>query len=378
VFNNHKNIQYTYLIKYVFKNTTYNLLGMKLYVDCREKKLYPLLTAFNFSNQSEYIDTSELNTQNTQNYNIKKRTHQSDCLKIESKQLELGDLILCNDDDEILLLFERKSVNDLASSIQDGRYREQSSRLINFNIENHNIIYIIEGNIERPNVKSHINGDTLKACVVSLNLSKGFSTLKTNNIDDSAKWILAYCYKVGREKELQDKLINKIVVTINDTTKNTTKNTTNEINSKHSNNNDVDNNNYTIDMCTDTNNTCILENGNSSETELLTSTEENIMSTSSSTSSSITTTHLEHLSKQAKTKYITKDNIQILMLSLIPYVSVAIAEAIIKEHKNINTLINNLNDNENCLDNILIKTNKGTRKIGKNVIKKIKEYLRCK
>jgi ERCC4-type nuclease len=134
-------------------------------------------------------------------------------LEIISKQLDLGDLLLCNENDEILLLFERKSIPDLASSIQDGRYKEQSSRLNAFSVHNHNIIYIIEGNIDRTYFKSRIKNNTLKSAVVSLNLNKGFSTLKTNNIDDSARWILSYCYKVIKDSSLKHKL-EKMVLKI--------------------------------------------------------------------------------------------------------------------------------------------------------------------
>ena len=41
----------------------------------------------------------------------------------------------------------KKTVNDLLSSIVDGRYKEQSLRLDNYNLHNHNIIYLIEGDM---------------------------------------------------------------------------------------------------------------------------------------------------------------------------------------------------------------------------------------
>ena len=76
---------------------------MKIQVDVREKKLIPLIKALN----------------NDYGYNI----------EIESKQLDLGDLIVCDDDNNELLIIERKTLTDLASSIRDGRYSEQSYRL---------------------------------------------------------------------------------------------------------------------------------------------------------------------------------------------------------------------------------------------------------
>ena len=58
--------------------------------------------------------------------------------------LELGD-IQFKDNDDIIYIIERKTVNDLGASIKDGRYKEQKIRLLSNN--NNNIYYIIEGNI---------------------------------------------------------------------------------------------------------------------------------------------------------------------------------------------------------------------------------------
>jgi ERCC4-type nuclease len=312
---------------------------MKLYVDNREKKLYTLLLAFNFSNQSEILDTNNNNFKDNKKLNNIK--NQSDTLVVISKKLELGDLVLCNDNDEILLIFERKSINDLASSVQDGRYKEQSERLNNFNIDNHNIIYIIEGNIDKL-YKSKISSDVLKSCVVSLNLNKGFSTLKTSNIDDSAKWILAYCYKISKDTLIQKKLINKKNNNTEQATEQTTEQTTlNETEQTTE---------QTIDFIDD---------------KIKDNTEEFQPSDN----------HLNNLSKQAKSKYVTKDNIHILMLSMIPTVSAIIAKTILEEFKTIDNIIIKLREDENCLNNIHINSNNKTRKLAKNVIKKIKEML---
>ena len=63
-------------------------------------------------------------------------------------KLDLGDFIFEIDGKEKIII-ERKSLNDLASSIMDNRYREQSLRLQNYNMHNHNICYLIEGVLER-------------------------------------------------------------------------------------------------------------------------------------------------------------------------------------------------------------------------------------
>ena len=52
-------------------------------------------------------------------------------IKILSCSIPLGDIIICNDDHEQpeeKIIIERKTLNDLAASIRDGRYTEQGFR----------------------------------------------------------------------------------------------------------------------------------------------------------------------------------------------------------------------------------------------------------
>jgi crossover junction endonuclease MUS81 len=66
-----------------------------------------------------------------------------DKIKITKEQLELGDIIIKIDDDlNSTFVYERKTMNDMISSVKDGRYKEQKTRLMS-NYENIN--YIIEG-----------------------------------------------------------------------------------------------------------------------------------------------------------------------------------------------------------------------------------------
>lgn len=76
--------------------------------------------------------------------------------KIKKEQLHIGDIVLEDSTGKQILVFERKTLNDLAASIKDGRYNEQSFRLDKEAIHNHNIIYIIEGDIERYNEKKGV------------------------------------------------------------------------------------------------------------------------------------------------------------------------------------------------------------------------------
>ena len=69
-------------------------------------------------------------------------------IEFEIKQLDIGDIQFLDNKNTIKLIFERKTISDLASSILDGRYKEQGFRLDKHSLHNHNIFYIIEGNIQ--------------------------------------------------------------------------------------------------------------------------------------------------------------------------------------------------------------------------------------
>ena len=63
-------------------------------------------------------------------------TNTNDKLTISHENLELGD-IQFHVNGTCILIFERKTVSDLAASISDGRYKEQSHRLTNASLSNH-------------------------------------------------------------------------------------------------------------------------------------------------------------------------------------------------------------------------------------------------
>ena len=60
-------------------------------------------------------------------------------IQIESESLHLGDAIIYDENGEEKVIIERKTLNDLASSIKDGRYAEQSFRLNGCSLENHQV-----------------------------------------------------------------------------------------------------------------------------------------------------------------------------------------------------------------------------------------------
>ena len=70
----------------------------------------------------------------------------------EFKNLDIGDIEIKYTDDagntELFLLIERKTMCDVISSVNDGRYREQKKRLLESNIPREKIMYLLEGHLD--------------------------------------------------------------------------------------------------------------------------------------------------------------------------------------------------------------------------------------
>ena len=145
------------------------------------------------------IDTRENDLMATMALLFKEHSH-----TIHMEKMALGDIILIDKKDNEIenekIIFERKSLYDLASSIKDGRYNEQSYRLNNHTIHNHNIIYIIEGDFERYNpTKGRIDKKTLYSALIALNYFKGFSVIRTKNLNETCELIIHFADKLEKE-----------------------------------------------------------------------------------------------------------------------------------------------------------------------------------
>jgi ERCC4-type nuclease len=117
----------------------------------------------------------------------KKEAHSN--LIIESKLIEIGDIIFVINGIEYAII-ERKTLRDLAASIKDGRYEEQSYRLNGNLLHNHHISYLIEGDLTKWNDKT-IPSNTLYSALTSIQYTKGFSVIRTLHLEETAQYI---CY----------------------------------------------------------------------------------------------------------------------------------------------------------------------------------------
>jgi ERCC4-type nuclease len=243
-------------------------------------------------------------------------------IKMIPVQLPLGDIII-NDGTNDLVIIERKSLSDLAASIKDGRYEEQSYRLKNLWHHNHNIIYLIEGDFNRFNsFKDRIDKLTLYSAITSLNYFKGFSVWRSMSIDETALMICNMVYKLNKEKDKQPFYSNNLSAPNKEVV--------------------------------------------SSEAVSTAAVEVNI---SDKDYCSVV--------KKVKKDNITTENIGEIMLCQIPGISSSSALAILAQFKTLPSLIKAIDADENCLNSICTTDANGkSRKISKTAIATIIKFLK--
>jgi len=254
-------------------------------------------------------------------------------VQLISETLPLGDIII-NDGTNDCIIIERKTLSDLAASIKDGRYEEQSYRLNGLNHHNHNIIYLIEGDMHQFNTfKERIDKQTLYSAMFSINYFKGFSLMRSNGIEETALIACNMAFKLVANLALGKRGFYS-------------NNLSNDIN----NTNDADNTN-------DTDNTNESSNTNDA-----------VNKASDKDYCSVV--------KKVKKDNITPENIGEIMLCQIPGISVASALAILAQFNTLPNLIKNIQEDPTCLNNICTTDANGkNRKISKTAIASIIKFL---
>jgi len=247
-------------------------------------------------------------------------------ITIQTETLPIGDIIIC-DDKEDKLIIERKSVSDLLSSIKDGRYEEQSYRLNGLNHHNHNIIYLVEGDVNRVNrfkTDNKIEKLTLYSAMFSLNYYKGFSVFRSFSLEESATIICNMAYKLEKNSLTDKKAFYQSLCPIIKT----------EETEKDEN--------------------------ISEKVETLEQSEKDYVG----------------VIKKIKKENITPDNIGEIMLCQIPGISSVTALTIMEKYKNLPNLIKEIENNNDCLKDITSTNAKGQiRKINKSSISNIVKFL---
>jgi ERCC4-type nuclease len=111
-------------------------------------------------------------------------------IMITKQQLEIGDIHIIMDD--IIFVYERKTINDLLSSVKDGRYKEQKNRLLSNYL---NINYIIEGTDIIASNNIH-NQQLLTSIYYNSMYRDNIKVLFTKNINDTITLLLMIAIKI--------------------------------------------------------------------------------------------------------------------------------------------------------------------------------------
>lgn len=116
-------------------------------------------------------------------------------IDFSTDQLDIGDVIVQKGNDT-LVVFERKSLSDLKSSIVDGRYREQKSRLLSTHSRD-TIVYLIEGEFARKYSKK-VDGmpiSTLIGAMINSQHRDGIKVYRTGSVQETAEYIALFVHK---------------------------------------------------------------------------------------------------------------------------------------------------------------------------------------
>jgi len=237
-------------------------------------------------------------------------------IQLVVENLPIGDIIIAKDGTDKVVI-ERKSLRDLAASIKDGRYEEQSYRLNGLPIHNHNIVYLVEGDVNKFNVfKDRMEKLTLYSAMVSLNFYKGFSVLRSLSVDETALIICNMAHKINKsEGDGKMPFYSNFI-----------------------------------------------------QTQTVVKSEELVEQVEAENYCTV--------AKKVKKDNITPENIGEIMLSQIPGVSSTTAIAIMSQFKTLANLVAKIQNDKQCLKDISYSTSKGqTRKINKTAINNIISYL---
>ena len=116
---------------------------------------------------------------------------------VKVSNLPLGDIIF-QWNDEIILIIERKTINDLAHSIKDGRFREQKMRLMS-NYPTSKIMYLIEGNLDLSmeiEIENALPVKTIYSSLYNMILRDNLHVYKTSGISETLRFIKNLVWKM--------------------------------------------------------------------------------------------------------------------------------------------------------------------------------------
>lgn len=261
----------------------------------------------------------------------------SKAIEFKELMLDLGDIIIeydniygekedNSDNTTLKIIIERKTLSDLISSLRDGRYKEQKTRLLSLykHDENVKICYILEGNY---NTSLRGTLAQLHGCIISMIFRDNIHVINTSSIEETCSLIL----------QLQKRMIKNI----NDFFK-------------------------------------IKPNELSIKNEKTDPTIKTLIINDSSRMSHHTSSLVNNYVKPKRQDNITEDNCASLMLSYIPGVSIKTSCLIMSEYNNSLTLLcdNITKDIESVIYKLSeLKHSDSNRRLGNKLAKRIVSFL---
>lgn len=117
-------------------------------------------------------------------------------ITFNTKNLEIGDIQVRSTSGN-LLVFERKTVSDLAASIKDGRYREQKQRML-ASVPAKNITYVIEGGNSMMRSSHGLSEDTFQGAFINCMYRDGVHVVFTKDSSETASWIVGVSHRCDK------------------------------------------------------------------------------------------------------------------------------------------------------------------------------------
>jgi len=157
-----------------------------LEIDYREKSIINFFK----SDTSDQKDTVVSDTQNTKDKNTK--------VNYNVCNLTIGDFVFkeYHEDGEIIhYIIERKTISDLASSIIDGRFREQKQRLLESIGTNDKIIYIIEDDKTQRKIYN-LSKTIIDSSILNLIFKHKYKVIHTTSEKDTYDILLSMYKKL--------------------------------------------------------------------------------------------------------------------------------------------------------------------------------------
>lgn len=265
---------------------------------------------------------------------------------MEVKNLDIGDIIISNGSHKLII--ERKTVNDLVSSIKDGRYREQKMRLLSYQKKNINsrIIYLIEGYELSARLKNEQSA--LHGSLISMSLRDNIPIFRTKDVSNSVVFILRLYSRMTKNAAELFPIVSRSESDIKSIS----------IGIKS----DADDN-VTVNQMRDGDNKDVRQIDLRGSGNITTNTSK---------------CYLDNI-KIKKKENITADNWFTLALANIPGISINIAKTITSKYEKMQDLIDAYEkiDEEKYKENLLcdIKIIDTNRKVGKVISKKVYDYL---